>query len=203
MDFCNLEVYTFGMGSIDSAYVLVGIKHSGKTTLGKLLAQRLECKFCDTDEVIAKNTGLSARELYSQKGPAQFMLIEEKVCRLVYEKFRGTRAVVATGGGLCDNAPALEYLRALGSFVMVSIAEETAANRIVKKMTVSPSGKISDIPAYIARKNPKSEEEVRAFFHEFYEPRDRAYRSFADKIVECDDSPKDRNFERLVEALGL
>ena len=48
--------------------ILLGIKHCGKSTQGKLLSNHLGCPFFDTDDEVTKLTGKSPRELYIQLG---------------------------------------------------------------------------------------------------------------------------------------
>lgn len=186
----------------DPAYILMGIKHSGKTTLGTMLSQRLECPFFDTDEIIAINSKKSVRELYATKGAAQFMLAEEKVCLFIQGKVQGQRCVIATGGGICDNAPALSYLRTLGTFVFLEAPESAAINRILSTASFTPAG-AQNLPAFIAAKAPKTEDAVRKIFHDFYEERTRLYRAVADVVIPLDDVPPDTNFTKVKASLKL
>ena len=91
----------------DLAYIIFGIKHSGKSTHGKKLAEKLGCPFVDIDDVIEKQTGLSPRTIYTDYGPGKFMEIEEKICSVLATKCEGKRFVISTGGAICDNAPAI------------------------------------------------------------------------------------------------
>jgi shikimate kinase len=185
------------------AYILFGIKHSGKTTQGRLLADKTECPFFDTDDIIKQQTGLSARDIYLQHGPAGFMLAEENACRLLAEKYSGKKIIISTGGGICDNAPALHYLRDMGTFVFLETPEKITADRIIHKMTIQPDGTISDLPAYMAKKNPHTEEDVRAVFHDFYTARAATYKIIADITVQLEDAPKDSNLERIIKTLNI
>jgi shikimate kinase len=185
------------------AYILFGIKHSGKTTQGRLLADKTGCPFFDTDDIIKQQTGLSARDIYLQNGPAGFMLAEENACRLLAEKYSGKKIIISTGGGICDNAPALNYLRDMGTFVFLETPEKITADRIIHKMTIQPDGTISDLPAYMAKKNPHTEEDVRAVFHDFYTARAATYKIIADITVQLEDAPKDSNLERIIKTLNI
>lgn len=71
---------------------------SGKTTVGKRIAQELGYSFVDSDEVVASSAGKSVREIFAQEGEATFRKHESDVIRSVLTN--GTASVVlATGGG--------------------------------------------------------------------------------------------------------
>ena len=204
MDFCNYKQYTESMTSaLDPAYIIFGIKHSGKTTQGRLLAQKLSFSFVDIDEIITKQTGFTPRQIYFDYGPEKFMSAEEKVCSVLEKKCAGKKIVIATGGGICDNAPALMRLRDLGIFVFLEVSEETAFERILEKITFNSDGTIENLPAYIARKNPKTENEVKSIFRDIFTERTAAYQSFADITVPLANVSAEENFKTLCAALGI
>lgn len=76
--------------------VLIGMPASGKTTVGKLLAQRLNRTFIDTDDEIVAKAGKSIPDIFAQEGETVFRQIESDVIREMGAK---TGAVIATGGG--------------------------------------------------------------------------------------------------------
>lgn len=204
MDFCNYKQYTGGMiTSLDSAYIIFGIKHSGKTTQGRLLSKKISFPFVDIDEIITKQTGFTPRQIYFDYGPEKFMGAEEKICSVLEKKCSGKKIVIATGGGICDNAPALMHLRDLGTFIFLEISEQTAFDRILEKITFNADGSIANLPAYIARKKPKTEDEVRAVFHDVFTERTARYRSFVDTIVPLDAVSEEKNFKTLCGALSI
>jgi len=80
------------------AIVLVGLMGSGKTTVGKRIAQELGYSFVDSDDVVASAAGKSVREIFAQDGEATFRKHESDAIRAVLTN--GTASVVlATGGG--------------------------------------------------------------------------------------------------------
>lgn len=167
-----------------------------------MLSQHLACPFFDTDEIIAVNSKKSVRELYESKGAGEFMLAEEKVCAFLENKCAGLVSVIATGGGICENAPALNKLRTLGRFVFLEVPEERAANRIIAEAQFTPSGP-RNLPAFISAHNPKNEGAVRKIFHDFYELRNHIYKTIADVTVEMEDAAPNVNFTKLSEALHV
>lgn len=76
--------------------VLTGMPGSGKTTVGNILAKKLNRKFYDTDVVITEKEGITPAQIISTKGEQAFRDIEAAVCReLACEQ----GAIIATGGG--------------------------------------------------------------------------------------------------------
>ena len=76
--------------------VLIGLRGSGKSTAGKIAAQRLDWPFFDTDGIVQERAGLSIRELFEQRGEGAFRELESAA---VLECAANARAVIATGGG--------------------------------------------------------------------------------------------------------
>src|SRR3954471_7938685 len=80
----------------DAPIFLVGFMASGKTTVGRLLAERLEWAFVDLDEVIEEAAGKTVPEIFAAEGEAGFRKRETDAVRAVAQR---RKTVVATGGG--------------------------------------------------------------------------------------------------------
>lgn len=76
--------------------VLIGMPGSGKTTVGKLLANQLGKEFVDADAAIVEKAGISIPEIFAQQGEAGFRRLETQV---LAELGKGSGLVIATGGG--------------------------------------------------------------------------------------------------------
>ncbi|MEF2146299.1 MAG: shikimate kinase AroL [Desulfovibrionaceae bacterium] len=76
---------------------LIGGRASGKTTLGRLLAERLTEPFVDTDDLVVENVGMSIAEYVAQQGWEAFRDRETEALRSVCG---GPPLVVACGGGI-------------------------------------------------------------------------------------------------------
>ena len=205
--------YTKRMKTPARSIILCGIKHCGKSTLGKRLAAALGLDFYDTDDLIFEQTGMDARAIYKSQGKDAFMAAELKACEYLRDTLqaKGSQgqnaaaaksAVIATGGGICQNEPAIAILKKLGTIVYLEVPEITAAGRIVREARFLPDGTIQNLPAYIANKNPADQKEVRAIFHDFYEERTKKYRSLADITVQAQGS-RSENTKKILSALGL
>jgi shikimate kinase len=76
---------------------LIGMMGAGKSTVGKLLAERLDYGFIDTDTTIEQVAGQSVDDIFQSSGEAEFRQIESQI---LGEISAYTRLVVATGGGI-------------------------------------------------------------------------------------------------------
>lgn len=76
---------------------LIGLPGSGKSTVGRQLARRLQLPFFDSDHVIEQQLGCSIREYFEREGEDRFRDIEESVIDELTQKQSG---VISTGGGV-------------------------------------------------------------------------------------------------------
>jgi shikimate kinase len=76
--------------------VLIGYRGSGKTTVGRLLAERLGCSFVDLDELIVRRAGMTIRQIFDRDGEAEFRRIESEV---LTETLPLVGHVISLGGG--------------------------------------------------------------------------------------------------------
>lgn len=189
--------------------ILLGIKHSGKSTQGKLLAKHFECDFFDTDDEITAETGKTPRQIYSESGRDAFLEAEKNACKNLAEKVFESRkrTVIATGGGICTNPAALEALYKTGIFVFLNSDEQTACNRIIREIKYEKDGNstvMTNLPAYIAKENPSDITDVRKIFHRFYVERQKLYKSICDIEVKLLHSAgKQENAQKIIDALAL
>lgn len=190
-----------------NSIILLGIKHCGKSTQGKLLSKHFDCPFYDTDDEVTALTGKSPREIYTEQGKDAFIEAERQACEKLAEKItssEGGASVIATGGGICNNPAALEALHKIGKFVFLNADEKTAADRIVREIKYDGVGVMKNLPAYISKENPESVSDVRAIFHNFYEERQKIYKDLCDIEVNLNyNATKAENMEKILNALGI
>ena len=86
---------------------LIGMMGAGKSTIGKLLSERLEYRFLDTDTTIEQLTHQSITEIFQTAGEIEFRQLETQV---LTEVSAYTRVVVATGGGIAIKLENWNYL---------------------------------------------------------------------------------------------
>jgi shikimate kinase len=83
-----------------SNIVLIGFMGTGKTTVGKILAQKLKKKFNESDEEIVKKTGKDIPRIFSEEGEVRFREIETE---LIKELSVVSNMVLSLGGGAVLN----------------------------------------------------------------------------------------------------
>ena len=114
---------------------LTGFMGSGKTTVGKVLADFLGCPFMDLDDLVVKKVGKSIPDIFAQDGEPAFRQLEAQVLRKTVEKYAESTAVLALGGGavLAPSSAALLhektvciYLRASLETLLARLEGETA-----------------------------------------------------------------------------
>jgi shikimate kinase len=107
--------------------VLVGLPGSGKTTVGKQLARRLQLPFVDSDHEIEQRLGCSIREFFEREGEARFRDIEAEV---IDELTRSGPMVLSTGGGAVLRPENRQCLRSRGKVFYLRSTPEDVFRRV-------------------------------------------------------------------------
>ena len=108
--------------------ILIGPMGSGKTTIGQLVAERLDIPFRDTDQVIEENSGRTVSDIFLEDGEEAFRVLEKGVLR---DELLSDGTVLALGGGAPISIDAQSALRAIASPVIyLDISLATVAPRI-------------------------------------------------------------------------
>ena len=116
---------------------------SGKTTIGKLIATRLNLPFRDTDQVIEEESGKSVSEIFLEDGEDSFRAIEKSVLR---KELLSDDTILALGGGAPMSIDAQSALRAIASPVIYfdislsSVAPRIGFNRDRPLLLNNPRG---------------------------------------------------------------
>ena len=96
--------------------VLIGMPASGKTTVGKLISDRLSLELIDTDELIVKRAGMPITEIFEKHGEKYFRDLESEA---VKEAAAKNGVVIATGGGAVLRAENVNALREGGKLFFI------------------------------------------------------------------------------------
>lgn len=110
--------------------VLIGFMGTGKSTVGKRLAQSLEWDFVDTDYLIGEVTNLSVTEIFRRHGETRFRS-EERI--VVARLSQQEQLVIATGGGTVIDPINWETLARNGIIIGLHASIEAILNRIGHK----------------------------------------------------------------------
>lgn len=157
--------------------ILTGFMAVGKTAVGRRLARRLGREFIDTDHLIETHAGRSIREIFAERGEAEFRRIEGEVVACLEPD---TASVISTGGGTFVDEGNRTALRRLGIVVCLVTSIETVLERAAR------SGK-----------RPLATGASRERLEALYTERMEAYRH-ADVLVETDGLTIDHSVARVL-----
>jgi len=118
------------MNAADVNLYLVGFMGTGKTTVGRAVAQRLGFACLDSDHEIERQTGRTISEIFAQDGEAAFRRME---LEFVAHGHPGSRAVIACGGGLVVQPGVRDQLRERGVVVCLHASLETILARAARQ----------------------------------------------------------------------
>ena len=107
--------------------ILTGYRATGKTSIGKILADLLDFRFIDTDEAIEKRQGESIAEMVDRGGWELFRRQEEN---MLYELANRSHIVIATGGGAVMHETAWKKLRQNALAVWLTADIRTICQRL-------------------------------------------------------------------------
>ncbi|MGC9373511.1 MAG: shikimate kinase [Bacteroidales bacterium] len=108
---------------------LIGFMASGKSTIGKKLAHKLNLPFVDLDTYIEKKFNTTIRFLMYEKGQEEFRVIEKEALSEVIEKYKD--AIISTGGGTPCFFDNMERMRKNGTTIYLEIDVPTLVNRLL------------------------------------------------------------------------
>jgi shikimate kinase len=156
---------------------LIGYRCTGKTTVARLLAEKLRWDWVDADEVLETRHGKTIREIFASEGEAGFREKEEQIfaelCQL-------RRYVVATGGGVILRDINRQRMRSAGKVVWLT----ADASTIWERLQADPAS---------AERRPPLTVGGLAEIEEVLKMREPLYRSCADLII----STVERSIEEL------
>jgi shikimate kinase len=139
--------------------VLIGYRGSGKTTVGKRLADRLWQPFVDTDELVVRKAGKSIREIFEKEGEPAFRDLESTVVR---DALMLQEHVISLGGGALLREENRAALKASGHKVVylkcepeelhkrIAADPETAAAR----PNLTAAGGLEEVKELLAVREP-------------------------------------------------
>ncbi len=109
-------------------FYLIGMMGSGKSSVGKLLANKLQFSNIDIDKEIEKDEKLSIKEIFEKKGENYFREIESK-----YLLRKRKLAVVSCGGGIILNKKNREFLKTSGYTIYLKSSIPTLEKRLLNE----------------------------------------------------------------------
>ncbi len=161
--------------------VLIGMMGVGKSTVGRLLAQKLGIEFVDSDEAIVEAAGMPVAEIFERFGEDYFRDGERRVLARLID---GKRKVMATGGGAFINEQTRQLILDRCISIWINAELDVLVARVSRKNTR---------PLLIG-KNPRS------VLLELSEKRNPIY-ALADIHVRSDANPHNSTVDQILEAL--
>lgn len=161
---------------------LIGFRGSGKSTVARLLAERLGYEWIDSDDRVEQQAGQRIADIFAEEGEPAF---REAEARVVAELSRQQRTVVALGGGAVLRQETQEAIRAAGPVVWLTADVDTLERRLAGD------------PATADRRPPLTDLEGRAEIEDLLARREPVYRACATFEVDT----QNRSPAEVVEAI--
>ena len=120
---------------------LIGMMGSGKTTIGKVLAHKLNYRFFDTDVLIEKVAQKTIPEIFATEGESYFRELETQVLR---ELSAYNHSAIATGGGIIQKTVNWSFLRQ-GLIVWIDADLELLLERVAEDTNRPLAGKLQSL----------------------------------------------------------
>ena len=166
-----------------SNIVLVGFMGTGKSVVGKLLAEKLCREFLELDEIIEKREGVSIKDIFEKKGEGYFRRLEKSVVKDASEK---KDAVISAGGGAIVDEENFKNLKKSGVIISLEASPDIILRR-TRDLATRPILNVS---------NPKAKIE------ELLKKREPYYKK-ADFRINTDNLTVKQVVEKIIELGGL
>ena len=116
---------------------LVGYMGSGKTTIGKSLAKKLNYEFIDLDELIEEKMGKRISEIFDEHGEEKFRTIEINLLQYAVMKGEG-KAVLSTGGGTPTQKGVMSYINKVSTSFYLDTKVSELVSRLIHNKASRP-----------------------------------------------------------------
>jgi shikimate kinase len=163
---------------------LIGYRATGKTTLARLLAERLGWDWIDADVEIEHRAGKSIAKIFAEDGEPAFRDLEALV---IADLCRRDRLVVAAGGGAPLRPESRQAIRKAGKVVWLTARPETILTRMTGDTTTA------------ARRPNLTDNDPLAEIVELLKRREPIYRESADCVVDTEGRTPDELAEEILE----
>ena len=97
--------------------VLIGMPASGKSTIGKLLAQKINYEYYDADKYLERKEKKKISDIFAEKGEEHFRNLETKYLKKLAYK---NRIIISTGGGSVKRSVNMEVLKKKGIIIFLN-----------------------------------------------------------------------------------
>jgi len=164
---------------------LIGYRATGKTTLARLLAERLGCDWIDADVEIERRAGKSIRQIFAEQGEPAFRDLEGEV---IADLSGRDDFIVAAGGGAPLREESRTAMRNAGHVIWLTASPETIHRRMTGDRTTAE------------RRPSLTEHDPEAEIHHLLAQREPVYRESAHAEVDTEGKSPDALVDEI---LGL
>lgn len=164
-----MELFRRDMESI--SIILLGNKHCGKSTVGKIISETRRIPFFDLDDLIFGKLSkqyVSIRDFCQKEGMLAFRKKEMQTVTDFINEMKNKSYVLALGGGTAQNNNTVNLLKQTGILIYLNAEEAILYERIKK----------GGIPPFLKKEKPQED------FHQLFEKRNTSYHAIADIIIE-------------------
>jgi len=138
----------------------MGYRGSGKSTVGRNLAEKLGRPLVDTDDLVESQSGMSIKEIFAEKGESWFRDLEARtVCEVAVSAAQPT--IVSLGGGAVLRESTQAVLKSAGICVWLSASAEYLHQRIqsdqatqLRRPNLSESGGFAEVSDVLEKRTP-------------------------------------------------
>lgn len=131
--------------SEDGCITLIGMAGAGKSTVGRVLAERFGWRLVDTDHLIEAHYGASLQAIADRMSKDEFLDVEAQIVGRVGVK----RSIIATGGSVIYRHATMEHLKRLGPVIHLDVELPTILTRISRNpdrgLAIAPGQTIEDL----------------------------------------------------------
>jgi shikimate kinase len=120
---------------VKTSIALIGFMGTGKTTVAKVLARKLDKKFVELDAIIVKKAGRSIPEIFSREGETRFRELEIEAVRDIANQ---KNAVIACGGGVVLNKINIDRLKKESVIICLSASPAEIFKRTSQEKDARP-----------------------------------------------------------------
>lgn len=160
--------------------ILIGMAATGKSTLGKRLAKRLNWAFVDTDLLMEAWWGAPLQQIRDHLGLEAFVLAEAQQIQRLHLK----RCIIATGGSVVYSEDAMEHLQGQGHIVYIETSFKSISRRLTnptsRGLAIGPDQTLKDL----------------------YDERAPLYARFAQLTVNTDGATPEESCSAIIEGLS-
>ncbi len=157
--------------------VLIGMKGCGKSTVGKLLAEKLNIQFIELDSEIEavhqkqKEEQLNFRDIFKKYGQKYFRRIETTTLKKLTRTLKNINYIFASGGGTPMEPENQKILLKLGKIIYLKLNRHELYNRVIS----------NGVPAFFS-----DPDDPKKSLDEVFKFRNPIYEKLADDVLECE-----------------